>query len=469
MRMLALDQDLGDITKIECPDPAAYGRYIEIGIIRGEQGRVTTSLEGRYSRDLVSTIMRLSKKGCAIDVHLHMGLCKDPSDFETYDKALVLENVYLTSVGLGDLGSLTQGDEAMVEETADISAKNAYDYEVVDMTFAIKAANTVVNEVIDVVYCDGPECGECDQESDGCNKIVAVSIAAGGSPATSPDMHFSLDGGVTWITHDIDSLTASEAASGVACVGSYVVVISQTAVSHSYVLSTDLNTYTDPTFTEVTSGYSGGAPNDIWSYGSGAFIVGQSGRIYGLPDPTAAVVPLDLGVATTDNLLDVHGISSRVAVAVGNNGAVIYTVNGTEWVSAPRPVGAGTHLNAVLVRGESEWLVLTSTGRLYGTINKGLVWTEIAFPGSGAGVGYALAQASDNVLYLSHSTATPAGRIIQSINGGRTWRTMPRSTGSIPANDRLTALAACSFDVNTVVGVGLADDASDGVIIVGSA
>ena len=38
----------------------------------------------------------------------------------------------------------------------------------------------------------------------------------------------------------------------------------------------------------------------------------------------------------------------------------------------------------------------------------------------------------------------------------------------MPANDRINALAACTADVNMVVGVGLGANGVDGIIVVGA-
>jgi hypothetical protein len=43
---------------------------------------------------------------------------------------------------------------------------------------------------------------------------------------------------------------------------------------------------------------------------------------------------------------------------------------------------------------------------------------------------------------------------------------LPEGSGSIAANDYVGALAACEYDVNFVVGAGLADNGTDGFLVV---
>lgn len=469
LRMAGLSQGFGDIERIECPDPYKYGEFIEVGQIRGATERPTTTLEGRYEVDVLSTLARLARKGCAFDVQLHMGTCQDPSSFNSFSKAIILEKANITNFSTDDLGALASGDNSEVNESVDISA--AMFYEVKPLTVSEAAGSTVINEVLDVIYADQIACGECEDESGGCEKIYAVTAAAGGSPATVPDLLFSLDGGSTWISHDIDAYSAAEDADAVAKIGDYIVVIANAGDSLAYVLKSDLNSYTDPTFTEVTTGFVGaGSPIDMWSTGNYAFIVGDGGYIYGCADPTAGVTVLDAGNATIDDLKAVHAISEAFAVAVGENGAVVYTEDGSLWGAVnSRPSAPGEHLTCVWVKGENEWLVGSDAGKLYATYDKGVTWSEVTFSGSGAGTVYDIAFATDSVGYLAHATATPAGRVFRTIDGGKSWKLTPEASGTIAANDYVGALAACANDANKFVGVGLADDGSDGFVVVGSA
>lgn len=467
LRMMALEQGFGDVENIYSPHPRKYDGFEVVGQIRGEEERATTQLQGRYALDVASRLLELAKIGCAVDVQLHMGQCTDPSSFTEFEKVLILEDALIPAWASDELGALQPDEKSPVNETADISA--AALYEVLPVSASERAKDIVTNEVIDVVFCDAISCGECEDQSAGCNKIFSVTLAAGGSPGTPADVVFSIDKGVNWLAHDVDSLGAAENPSALGCVGQYVVVISNDSASLHYALKSEFNATDDPDFTEVTTGFvAGGEPNDIFSLGQFAFVVGDGGYVYSLEDPTVGVTVLDAGVATTDPLNAVNALSEEFAVAVGNNGAVIYTENGTLWQAVSlRPVGVGINLTSVLVHGEQFWIVGTDNGRLYYTFDKGETWTEKTFSGSGAGAVRDIVKSSDSVLWFSHDTATPRARIFTSINAGHDWVQIPQGTASLPLSDRISALAACEWDVNLIVGVGLADDGSDGIIILG--
>lgn len=469
MRMGALAQGFGDVEKIEVPDPDNYGKYLEVGQTRGQIERATTTLEGRYALALKSELSRLAIKSCELDVQLHMGQCKDPRQFNEFDKALVLEGVLFTNYSTEDLGSLSSGDEAPINESVDVSARRFY--EVLPMKFARRADTLITNEVVGIVICGSQSCGDCSDENSGCDHIYAVTKAAGGSPGTPPDALFSLDKGVTWIAHDIDSLTTAQDPSGVACLGAYLVVISATANNLSYTELANLKPNYDPTFTAVSTGFvTGGAPRAIKVANGKAFIVGDAGYIYTAQDATGGVTVSDAGVALTDRFLAVDALSETFAVAAGENGALAVTYDGETWAAlSPRPVGAGVHINTVAVKNTREWLIGTSSGKMYYTKDAGLTWTEKTFSGSGSGQVRSIAFATDSVVYMAHSTTAPAGRIFRSYDGGYSWKILPEGNQLLPANDYVAKLATCAYDPNFVVGAGLADDASDGFLVVGVA
>jgi hypothetical protein len=422
--------------------------------------------------DALSTLLELARKGCTFDVHLHMGECTDPSVFNTFKKGLVLESASLINYTTDELGALASGDNSGVNETADLSAGDLY--EKFPLTMTEQAGSIVTNEVIDVVICDNISCGECEDQSGGCEKIYALSVAAGGSPSTPADIIYSLDGGGTWYAHDIDTLGAAEEPNALDCVGSYLVVVSNETDSIHYALKSEFEAgMGDPAFTEIATGIvAAGSPNAIWSAGNVAFVVGDGGYVYKITDPTAGVEALSAGSATSDDLNAVHGLSETFVVAVGNNGAVVYSTDGENFTSVTvDPVGGGTHLTGVAVRGENDWIVVTDAGSMYYTLDKGESWTAKAFPGSGAaGTCRDIVFANQSVGYLAHDvTATTRGRILRTYDGGYSWQVLPEGTGSLPLNDQVNALAACAINPNFVVGVGLGDNATDGYVVTGSA
>lgn len=468
MKMMGVDYAFGDVEDIKIPHPNNYDMFNTIGEIRGEEERPSTSLVGRYAADLRSALLRLAKLGCPNDIQLHIGKCTDASEFDTFQKAIIMEAVMISNYSTDDLGALQPDERSVINETGDISSRELY--EVMPLLAREVAGDVVLNEVIDVVFCDLIQCGECDTLSDGCQQAFAVTLSVGGSPGTPGDVIHTPDGGSTWYADDIDSLGNDDDPSALACVGLYVVVVSNDDCALHYAPRADFNVYTDPAFARVATGFVAivGCPNDIWSVGPMAFVVGDGGYVYTLHDPTAGVAVVDAGVAAGgSNLNAVHALNESFAVAVGLNGTVIYTENQTLW-AAPNavPVGIGIHLMSVWVKSELEWWVGTDDGRVFITYNKGETWEVNAFPGSGTGIVWDIAFSTASVVYIAHETAADLGRVLRSYNGGNSWMVVPEGTTAMPANDRIVAIAACVYDANEVIGVGLSDLTADGFVVV---
>lgn len=467
MKLGAMEQSFGSVNPIFEPSKTKYGKFEQVGSFRDEEERPSTSMAGHYAATLKSKMLELGQAGCAFDLQVHIGQCEDPSIFDDFEKIVIFEEVFLESYSTDDVGALEPGEQGKVDETGDVSARRMYEFK--PLSVAARSPSSVTNQLLDVIICDSSSCGDCEDESNGCQKILAISSAAGGSPSTPADVVFSLDGGKTWAAHDIDTLGAAEDPSAIACVGSYVVVVSNASGSQHVALISEFDGNTDPAFSEVTTGYvTGGEPNDIWSLGSIAFIVGDGGYIYKTEDPSTEVTVLDAGAATISTLNRVHAISEDFAIAVGEDGVIIKIENELASLLTTTPIGIGTDFTSIWIKSETEWFVGDSAGILRRTLDGGITWTVITLPGGVTSDITEIQMSADSVVYVS-ATKAGKGEVYVSVNGGQTFIRTPRgNAGAFPTNDEVTALAVCEFDVDFFVAVGLAADGSDGFIAIGS-
>ena len=465
MKAGGVSKSWGDLTSIECPSEIQYDSYVEVDTIKGAEDRATMDLMGRYLADVASELLRIGNIGCGVDAQVHIGKCTDPTAFNTFTKAVVMEGAFISDWSTDDLGAVESGERNPVTETGSISYKDVY--EILQLTLTEVAATIVTNEVLDVTICDIVACGECEEDSSGCQHIYAITAAAGGSPGTPPDIVHTADGS-NWYADDIDSLGAAEDPSAIDCVGDYVVVVSNGGADGAhYALKSEVDDIDfDEAWTGINVGFVG-APNDCDRATGGRYlyVVGDGGYIYRTDDITAGVTVLDAGVTTIQNLNRVHALSDDFVVAVGAGGTVVYTEDGVSWGLAVGPA-PGVNLTALWVQSEVVWFVGTGTGYLYYTVDQDANWTAKGFPGSGAGVVHDLYFANMSVGYLAHATTGPAGRILRTYDGGYSWNILPEGTGTITANDRINRVSACVFDPNFVVGVGLSTTV-DGLIVMG--
>lgn len=458
----------GDVTNQYVPDPGQYGQFDVAGVIIGERGNPQLPVTARYLADSQSVLLQLARAGCDSDLHIHFGLCKDPRDFNAgWDKILVLEAARITQWGATDMGAMMPGDRAMVNEEVPFTGQDMY--EILPIAFQEQAASQAVQEVVDITICDTATCGDCGIPSDGCQHVFAVTLSNGGSPGLPAEVIFTQTGGAVWDETGISTLSPTEDPNALACVSPNLVVVSEDSESLHYAPIADILAGTE-TWAEVTTGFvATKGPTDIFSADPAhTWIVAEGGYIYFTADPTAGVEVQDPGVVTTEDYAAINGIDSLNIVAVGANNSVVATFNGGETWEAITGPNVGVALTTVWMLSDRNWFVGCADGTLYYTLDSGDSWTIKAFPGSGTGVVRDIAFSSPTVGWMAHSTATPAGRILRTINGGFSWYVAPENNGAIPTNDYVGALAACPENVNVIYGAGLAGNGTDGFIVKGA-
>lgn len=468
-RATGLSWGLGSITPVRIPDPKQYGRYLTVDKIKGQPGLPTTSLEFRTTRD-ASAMLKLIRKGCPIDLQLHIGACKDPSDFDAgWEKVAVFEDCDFTNYSTPALGAFDADQEAQIIETLDLTAQDYY--EVKPLTFALTAETQIVQQVVDVAICDSKTCGTCGLPSDGCQRVFAIETPVGASPGLTAEILSTQDGGATWREGNITSLPANRAPSALACVGPYLAVISNADCSINYALITDVLAGT-ATWTRTATGLTcaAGAPNAIFSVSrTQTWIVGNGGYIYTSTDITGGVTAQSSGDVTSQNLGCIHGYDESNILVGGASNALLRTQNGgATWSAVTAPAGqAAVTINSVFMLSATEWYIGYNDGKVYYTADGGTNWTQKSVPGSLTVIDK-IVFSTRSVGYLIGHTAT-VGKVLRTINGGFTWYVLPESGGgSMPTALQFYGLAACGEDPNQVWVGGIKALAGDGLLVKGA-
>ena len=451
----SLAQDRGDVTKIECPSPDAYGQFVEVATIPGELSRMTTTLTGRLSRTEVSEFYKLFIDGCSFDMHLHFGLCDSPEAFNQFDKALIFENVYVTNFGTDPLVALQSADRAVINETIDISIGNFY--EIVNLKYNQRAnAQTIHGGIVTMEICDRKSCGvDCDDSSSGCDKIFAAS--------SDFYAYYSDDNGVTWTEQKIVAVppVGATIVDG-ACWGDNWVLF-DSAANIWLVDKSDLLSGVG-VFEQVASAISPGLGVAMDTYKGYGVIVGGAGLIGVFTDPEGGTTIVDAGFAAGANALNDVTVGEGASVAVGDAGTVVYSYDTEIWFASPTKPTTD-NLSAVAVKSKNAWIVGDETGKLWCTDDGGKTWSRVKYPTwlSNTNPISDIKVASRHVMYMSSGA-----KLFRSIDGGSSWFEEPNSRLSLPSTiTTLTQIAVCGEDSNFVV-VGGTSTTATGLVIVGA-
>lgn len=457
----------GGITRIQGHDPRFVGRYITQGTTIDPPGFDTTSLMVREKHGGLARL--LMREPCDFNLYVLTGKCRDLSDFAAgwTDKVTILSGCEKTNIGRGSPVSFDEDNP--VEDTIDVTITGGA-YDVGALSFGEGGSVTVTQEMLDITYGNSFTCGDCGPANDGAQWIYGLSttgVAAAG-------VVYSTDGGRTWTALAISGMGAAEVPTAIRAIGQNLVVFSKLgggATLSSHFIS-PINPKTgvpSSTWTEVTTGYVATFTlNDVFVVGTTVYIAASGGYIYTSDDIASGVTVLSAANATTVNLTRIHGTMSGTLVLVGASGTVLKSLNRgvTFAVTTTLPVVAT--LSAIHVFDEDRYWVGAVTD-VYYTLNGGETWTLKAFPGSGAGQVTDIRFATDEVGYISHTTAAPIGRVIATIDGGNTWNTTVSRILNMPTNLRLNRMAIpeaalLTTRANSLATAGLLTG-TDGVIL----
>lgn len=468
-RVLGVTYPFGDQSPIRVPDPTRYGSFITVDKILGQPALPSTSIEVRMSRD-ISSLFKLGKKGCPFDLQIHIGACKDPSDFNAgWEKIGIMEDANFTSYGTTELGAFDADQENSIMETFDVTGTDYY--EVKPLAFASQAESQIVQSVIDVAICDSRICGACGIPSDGTQRVFAVQTAIGASPGLPSELVYTQNGGASWAEQNITSLPANRAPIGITCVGPYLVAISNDDCSYHYALITDILAGTSA-WTRGATGLTcaTGSPRAIVSLSrTQTWIVGDGGYIYLSTDPNTGFTAQTSGDVTSQSLRAIDAYDEFNLLAGGVSNALLSTRNGgTTWSLVTGPVGqAAVTVNAVSMLSENEWFVGYNDGKLFYTIDGGVSWTQLTIPGSFTVID-AIEFSRRSVGYIVGHTATVA-KILRTISGGQSWYALPETTGtSVPTAIQFNGLSVSPDDPNVVWFGGIKTANGDGVLVKGA-
>lgn len=449
--MDGLSQDRGDVTPVECPSPYEYGAFIEVSQIPGELSRMTTTVTGQMLQYETDLFYDLFIRNCSFDMQLHFGSCTSPEAFNQFDKVMVFEQVLASSFSTDPLVALASGDRAVVTNSMDISIGKYYT--VLNPRYTV-AASTLTTEdpLVAVSVCDQRSCGECNDPSNGCNKIIAVDETG--------NIYWSRDGGSNWATFQLNdgagTPVSPTAVIDAICYGSSYVVIESDGDVWLGSLAAIFNDE-EPAFLTVDSGATGTIAAIDATRGK-AVMVGASGTIITLTG-TQKMTKVGTGV-TGSNLTAVHIGPDETIVVGGASGTVLYSLDAELWYVAQSAPSANT-VTAILAKSERNWLVGDSTGKLYATEDAGRSWVTVS-------VALGLSDAiTDIELSTTHVINLTAGEALyRSLDGGASWIAEPNSQLSFPANGGLNALATCTFDPNTVLVAGESNSGA-GFLVIG--
>lgn len=465
---------LGDYKAQFVHDPRSISRYIPVAVMTSAPDLPKAKIT--FTEKLGGIPRYLAQVGCQANFYEVVGQCDDPGQFLVgwSQYVLIYPQGQVTNVDLGDRTSFE--GSAMLKGALDVTFSRPL-YAVGRLGFSPASTATDLTALIptDVANGTNSRCGgDCGPANDGSNNWY---VAGPGAVAAKPFVEYSTDGGSNWTSLTIATAANNEQPVAIAQHQNYLVVVTKTAGGATqggyYYSEIDPQTgVPSSTFTKVTTGFlnsASKAPNDIYIHSlNEVYFPADGGIVYFTSDITAGVSILTNAGATSANLIRMHGYQNTL-VAVGASSAVIKSIDkGKHW-AATQTAPTTTIGNGVQVINSSVYWVGGTSGNLFYTRNGGITWVQKRFSGDGAGSVTDILAATPEVMYFSHNTTTPNGRIFTTWNGGFSFTNTAPRINNLGTTAGITRLA-CPFTApdgvaaNNLVAVGTAANGTDGII-----
>lgn len=463
----------GGISPINVPDPRRIGKYKRVGRSVEAPDFPTATVEALERHGYIP--FHLSDLQCPQNFYILTGKCKSLDNFLAgwEDYVEIYSAGEATDDDMGDRTAWDADDKVMGILSVTFDAI----YAIGKMGFGDNATTLVDREVVAITYGNNIQCGDCGPADDGTNLIYAATRPSGvGSPGLPAELVYSVDGGAEWTNVNIDGFGANEVPLDIEVVGQYLVILGDDAIYHATI---NAGTGIPGSFTKVTTGFvAANSPTDMFvASPQEIYFSAEGGYIYKSTDIPSGVSVVSQASATSNNLYRIHGAEDGTLVAVGADSVVVRSINqGRTWATTTaEPYSIALDVYSVLVMDENRiWTGSASSGRLSYTLNGGESWSEQDFSGKGSGTVWDIIAATDEVLYFSHSTNAPDGRIFSSWNGGANWTNESPRLQNLGTFDRAMRLALPygshpTVASNNLAVAGLAGNGTDGVLLLGIA
>lgn len=346
----------------------------------------------------------LDKSNC--DIQIHYGTCNNPSDFNSFDSALILRGATLTNYNISEPSTLIP-NRAILQETANIVVDSSY--RIFTPKFNQVFGEAGIISILGVGFADSNYCDIGDSNLDillarydaGGYGRFAYSFNNGVTWQINPDLFAASDGGLfdTAMTVFKNKLYWAYVYGSDAYIQSIAVsdVINDTSISTTLIFRHQA--YSMIKDMVATSKY-------LWcAGGSGASFVMR----IDLSDNTVEIIDDDSIFSSTPvNAID--ALNDNLVVLVGENNNIATYSNGVFFESS---IGLDSmaFLSDVKILTENHWIVASDMG-LYITINGGQSWRKTFTVDNSCKLTF-----YDNIT----GYAANASGVYRTVDGGNSW------------------------------------------------
>ena len=451
-----IEEPLGDLSLLWCPDASGPNKFKKVGSYEGEPGTISSSI----LTDVLKTADWLEALRCRATIFVNMIECGRKDVFENWARSFVLEDARVSTKRLSKLAVRKPGDQDESTQSFDIQAVALH------RLLDVNVNRQTINEteaLNDITFCNDPRCqDDCGVALDYCQSGYIVGDAQAASAADVADVLITADGGLdSWPGTLTDPFAAAMSIASVICVeigGGITRTIVARGTSdgaHMGIAYSDDGgvTWTPVAVGTVDAQYAtmGGTLFALDLYH--IWLVTIGGYVYFSDDAGVTWTAQSAGAPMTGALNHIDFADENYGVAVGEDEEMLYTDDGgATWqlILGVNTGGGDVDILCVDVRDQYRWWIGYVDGTLWYTEDGGTTFVERDYPEAATHtLGITdITFVNDLVGYMIANKTGPIGDVYRTINGGRSWRQLTDT----PTNAGLNAIWACNVNMAYVVG-----------------
>lgn len=417
------------------PSSVEYDKFELLNKMVGDIQPGTSSLNTNFTAES-SVLSKYFHTKCGFDMQIHIGKCETkPSDFASFDKAIIFKDVEVDSYNINSVMSASKTNVAPVTESVGFSFEKMY--EVKKPTFTLQISDIIsAGPIIDsFVFCNDARCNLCL----GTTGKYFVQLVQCGDECSLLRVIYTLDNGKTWRVKPIsicDSITCDQSVNTNIINDSdnfyYLGLITTTGKTIHSIIDNSIESF--PQSLIIGSDLI----NAFTKYNV-TFYVGTNGRIFvsefGI-FKRLVNTQLDIG----KDIFSIHSLDGNNFVAGSENGRIyIGTVdNSIEFITVPNSgniyaVSMVSNCSFVAGTGDNGGVIFVN-GRI--SKMRGIRGTITKFAFYNEDIGYASSITNGFVYFW------------QTVNGGKDWQQLDSILSS---NYVVTSMKICDYNHNTIV------------------
>lgn len=230
-----LTHENGEVTSSYYLDSKYDEKFVESAVIVSANTRPTINIVGRIPRNYNSKIYQITKQKISASIQLHFGKCYNPTIFNDFDEAIILEDIRVVSYSTDRLGSLSRDENAVINETVSISV--GYWYSIHKLAYSNIGSAILEDEYVPLSM-DILDCPECLRDSEEYCPIFVLARPLN-FPTSGPlRIYITENNGRTWRYVNLpelvyDATMVSAPFSTITAFSDYVYIHLQTATGVS--------------------------------------------------------------------------------------------------------------------------------------------------------------------------------------------------------------------------------------------